>query len=189
MIAKDLKISEKDILSMRNDLFPVFPAALIKRRTHQAKVLGLIVGPNQEAVLIVIEMVLVLSLPRQEYVEIAVGIVRIQVPILLAQRMRGHDHKVFPGFGFKDIGAEGLIVFLKDELIRLRISAEHVTVNPIRTQGPRILLRIEEGLVVVGPSEVFGNLRDHIGQQLARSQIFKVYGKNSAPLRIHSVSE
>src|SRR5207247_8752714 len=97
VIPKNLKVAEQDIRSMGNNFFPVLPAGRSNRSGHQAEILRLIVRANQEAILVMIDVIFVVSFPRQKDFELAEWIARVQVAVFLAQRLRRNDHQILLG--------------------------------------------------------------------------------------------
>ncbi len=68
---------------------------LIHGRPHQSKVFCLIIRANDETIAKVIDMILVLALARQKYLELPERLGGIAIAILLAVRVRRHDHQKF----------------------------------------------------------------------------------------------
>ena len=66
VIFKNLKVTQKDVFAVRNDLFPVLSSGLVYRSRHQPKILGLIIGAYQEAILVMIEVIFVIPFTRQK---------------------------------------------------------------------------------------------------------------------------
>ena len=168
VIAKNLKVAEEDIRSMGNNFFPVLPAGRSNRSGHQAEILRLIVRANQEAILVMIDVIFVVSFPRQKDFELAEWIARVQVAVFLAQSVGRNDHQILLGLGLEYIRRVSFVGFLEDKLIVLDVSAEKMAIDPVGSQGGRILFGIKERLVVIRPSEILGDLGDHVRKQLAR---------------------
>ncbi len=57
-------------------------------------------------------------------------------------------------------------------------------VDAVRAQGLRILFRVEEGLVVIGPGVIAGHLPDPVGQQLAGPEVLEADGSDAASHRV-----
>jgi len=83
----------------------------------------MVIGSYEESILVMIQVIFVFRFPRQKNLKSPGGIIRFQIPILLAQRMRRYNHQILLRLGLENIGCKGLVVFFKNELILGRIAA------------------------------------------------------------------
>src|SRR5581483_7511971 len=84
MIAEQFEVAEINVVAVRDDLPPVFPRRPIQRRPQEARIPGLMIGADNEAVFEMIEVILVVALARQEYLKFAERPIGVQVAVFLA---------------------------------------------------------------------------------------------------------
>src|ERR1041384_3408646 len=149
IVFKQLEIGEVNIISMSNDLVPMFPLWLRYWRPHKAKVFRAIVGPDDKSVFDMLDVILMLSLAREKNLKSSLRIVGIEVSVFLAERLSGNNQQKFLRLRFEDIGDEALVILLKNQLILCRIGSHHVPINLILSQRDFVLLAVEKRTVVV----------------------------------------
>ena len=115
-----------------------------------------------------------IALTRLDDLPLAVGRVGVQEAVLGADSGVAGDDEVGLALGLAHAAREGLVLFLKHQHVLAHVGAQHVLVDLRRTQGHGVLLGVEEGLVVVGPSRPARGLGDAVLQHLARAQILDV---------------
>src|SRR4030095_17193366 len=98
----------------------------------------MVIGAYEEPILVMIQVIFVIPFPGQKNLKSSGGIIRFQIPILLAQRMRRYNHKILLRLGLENVGCKGLVVFFKNELILGRIAAEHMAVDLICSECSRV---------------------------------------------------
>ncbi len=84
-----------------------------------------------------------LALARQENLEFAERLVGLEKAIFLAVRVRRYDHQKLLGFALENVGDEGLIVLLIDELILYRVGADDMTIDLVLAQRRLILFTVK----------------------------------------------
>ena len=188
VILEDLEILQQDVVPVREYLSPVPDRRASHRGLHQPEVLRVAVGPDVEVAAGVIDGVLVIPLARQEDPECSPRRVGVQVAVLAAQRLGGGDHEVLLGLGLEDETPEGGILLFVDQPVVGRVGAQHVPVDAVRAERHRVLLGVEDRLVVVGPGHVAGDVGDHVAEQLAGGQDLEGDRIESPPDRVHAVS-
>ena len=186
-VGERIHVLQQHVLAVGNHLVPGHEVGAPDRALHEAEVRGVQVGQDQEAVALVVDVVLQVAGPRLEDAELAGGVVRLQDAGLGAEGLVAGDHKVAVGFGAADVAGEGVVVLLVDQHVVLRIGADAVAPDLERAQGLRILLRVEQGAVVQGPGHVAGHLRDHVRKVPAGVQVAHMQVVEAAAHGVHPV--
>src|SRR3970040_1745242 len=88
MFLKQLEIVEVNVVPMRNDFLPVLARRLVQWRRPQTKAFRLIIGAYEEAVVKMLDMILMLARARQKDLEFAERPVRFEVTVFLAVGVR-----------------------------------------------------------------------------------------------------
>ena len=71
IVFEQIEIAQVNIVAVGNDFAPILASRLRHRRRHQAKVLRLIVGADEEAVGDMIDLILMAARSRQKHFECA----------------------------------------------------------------------------------------------------------------------
>ena len=173
-VVEDVDAFEQHVVAVRDHVFPVFLGRGGHRGLDDFEVLGVLVGHQVEVVAEVADAVFQIALTRLDDLPLAVGRVGVQEAVLGADCGVAGDDEVGLALGLAHAAREGLVLFLKHQHVLAHVGAQHVLVDLRRTQGHGVLLGVEEGLVVVGPSRAARGLGDAVLQHLARAQILDV---------------
>jgi hypothetical protein len=132
-----------------------------------------------------VDGVLEAALSRLKDPELVAGAFSVHETVFVAEGLAAADDDVIPGFCLEYVGRVGVVRLLIDELV-VRI-AELVAPDLIPSKRRGILLRVEDGPVVLGPYKVCCYARDLIGQLSPGFEVPEFEGEDPAAYGISRV--
>ena len=163
----DREVEDQPAGNVRDEVAPVAPAGRGDRRGDDLEVLRPVgIGEDEEAVVAVVEVVLLGRLAPRDQARLAVRPVGVEHAEFRGLVVVGRDRDEAPRLGLADADEEaGMAVLVDDDVGRL-LGADDMAIDPRR---PVVLVHpdIEEGLAVAGPHRVAGGALDAVGKVLA----------------------
>ena len=189
MIAEEREPLDQHVVPMREQLAPRAALRPVLVRLQQPEVGGAGVRPHVESPAIVVELVFVAPLPRQERRRRRIGIGRVEIPELGGEGLERPDQQVALRPARPHAAGKLGVGLLVDEPVGGRVVAEPVPQDPARTQRGRIVARVEERLAVGRPGEVGGHVRDDVRKVLSGGEIAHADGVPPAPDGVDGVGQ
>ena len=165
---------------MRHHVFPLRAIAFgAARHFDDAEILRLVVGAHDPAAVRVFHLVFVVALARQEHLELELRGGGVGVPDLGRDRALRVDQQILLVLGARELRVEALVFLRPHDGIGGDVgvvrAVEPVTADAKSEQRLRILLDVEERLVVARPDDVVL----HVGQRdridLARRELHDLH--------------
>jgi hypothetical protein len=162
---------EHHVVAMRHDFLPVFFAGRRQRRLGEAEVAALVVGADQEAAALVIDLVFVILPPRRQHAEQGERCRRVE-DVKLGGRVRSRDeHQESGASGTEDLEIEALVFFFEDQ----NGLAVGESFHAIETRGAfRVVLLGEEDRARIGRPRDRDGLLERPVPEGSRRQILDV---------------
>ena len=172
-VGEEIDIFEHDAVAMGHELGPVLAAGRGDGCGDEAEVAALVVGPNEEEAVAMIDGVFMLVFACGDQRELAGGIVGGEDVALAGDVAGGFENDVFAVAGAACAEVEALVVVLIDEHVGGVIGAEDVAVELVLALLFFVFDRVEQGSVIRGPGDGADAL-DGTEQVLAGVQVFDV---------------
>ena len=189
LIPEQLEVLEQHVLPVGNDFLPVVGFGPLDARFDQPEILRVFVGQNEEVFSQVAERVLVTALARKKEPKARVGSIGGKETILVRDGLLAGDHEEPLRFRLVDVNGEGLVFFLVDEHVLAGRRPQLVAEDTVPAKRLKVLLRVEECLVVVGPGQISGHRFDDVVEELPGVEILETNRVDAAALRIGGVGE
>ena len=143
------------------------------RSLHQAEIARLPVGADDETVAQMIDLVLVVALVGKKNRERERRIVRVRVAPFRGDGALHADEDEPVGLGLVDPGVKAGIRLCEHRGIELRILPHAMALHVQAEQGLRILLDVQDRLVVVGPGDIRFDVDDGILEDASARQMLE----------------
>ena len=116
MVFEDFHVFEQNILPVRYNLLPAGFTGVVYRGAHKPEIPGIQVGFDVKMITVMIEVVLMIAFPGLDNAETATGVISTQNTIFGRDRTERANAHVGPRFRSINIGYEGFVIFLVDQL-------------------------------------------------------------------------
>ena len=189
VLAEQREALQQHVLAVRQQFAPVRAMRLCVVRFHQSEIAGAGIGADVEPAAVVIDLVLVAPLARQERDRLRVGIGSLQVAHLGRNGLERTDQDVSPRPAAPDGAGEFRIGFLVHDPVVARVGSDRMPQDLVRPERLRVLTRIEHRVVAGRPGDVGGHVRDDVRQVLAGVQIPEADRVPASANRIHRIRQ
>ena len=186
---KQCEAFQQHVVAVRQQLAPVGAVRPILFRFHQPEVAGAGIRADVEPAAVVIDLVLMAPLARQERDGLCVGVAGVQVADLGRDRLERPDQDVPLRPAAPDDAGELRVGFLVHDPVAARVVSEAMPLDLVRPQRLRILARIEHRVAARRPGDVGGHIRDDVRQVLAGVEISEADRIPAPPDRVDRIRQ